>query len=54
MNQSITGWTAYPHPRSYRKYGKQRGWMRGNKVTATPEGFHVLTPEECRQISMPF
>lgn len=54
MNQSITGWTAYPHPRSYRKYGKQRGWMRGNKVPDTPEGFHVVTPEECRQIGMPF
>ena len=54
MNQSVTGWTAYPHPRSYRKYGKQRGWMRGNKAPDTPEGFHVLTPEECQQIGMPF
>ena len=51
MNQSITGWTAYPHPRSYRKYGKQRGWMRSNKA---PEGCHVLTAEECQQIGMPF
>ena len=32
MNQSVTGWTAYPNPRSYRKYGKQRGCIRGNKV----------------------
>ena len=54
MNQSVTGWTAYPNPRSYRKYGKQRGWMRGNKVPATPEGCHVLTPAECKQVGMPF
>ncbi len=54
MNQSITGWTAYPNPRSYRKYGKQRGWMRGNKVPATPEGCHLLTAEECQQVGMPF
>ncbi len=54
MNQSVTGWIAYPHPRSYRKYGKQRGWMRGNKEPDTREGFHVLTPEEYQQIGMPF
>lgn len=54
MNQSITGWTAYPNPRSYRKYGKQRGWMRGNKVPATPEGCHLLAAEECQQVGMPF
>jgi len=54
MNQSVTGWTAYPNPRSYRKYGKQRGWMRGNKVPATPEGCHLLTAEECQQVGMPF
>jgi len=54
MNQSISGWTAYPNPRSYRKYGKQRGWMRGNKVSDVPEGCHVLTAEECQQIGMPF
>ena len=54
MNQSITGWTAYPNPRSYRKYGKQRGWMRGNKDSDVPEGCHVLTAEECQQIGMPF
>ena len=54
MNQSVTGWTAYPNPRSYRKYGKQRGWMRGNKAPDVPEGYHVLTAEECQQIGMPF
>ena len=54
MNQSVTGWPAYPNPRSYRKYGKQRGWMRGNKVPATPEGCHLLTAEECQQVGMPF
>ena len=54
MNQSVTGWTAYPNPRSYRKYGKQRGWMRGNKVPETPEGCHLLTAEECQQVGMPF
>ena len=54
MNQSITGWTAYPNPRSYRKYGKQRGWMRGNKALDVPDGCHVLTAEECQQIGMPF
>jgi len=54
MNQSVTGWTAYPNPRSYRKYGKQRGWMRGNITAATPEGCHLLTAEECQQVGMPF
>ena len=58
MNQSVTGWTPYPNPRSYRKYGKQRGWMRGNKVSETGTdsvtGFHELTEDEYRQEEIPF
>ena len=38
----------------YRKYGKQRGWMRGNKDSDVPGGCHVLTANECQQIGMPF
>lgn len=58
MNQSVTGWTPYPNPRSYRKYGKQRGWMRGNKIpetgTDSVTGFHELTEDECHQEEIPF
>lgn len=48
----------YPNPRSYKKYGKQRGWMRGNKSTETEENlldeFRELTEEELGQIELPF
>lgn len=58
MNQSVTGWIPYPNPRSYKKYGKQRGWMRGNEVSETGtspmEGFRELTEEECSQMELPF
>ena len=58
MNQSVSGWTPYPNPRSYKKYGKQRGWMRGNKLLETDENpfpcFRELTEEECRQMALPF
>lgn len=58
MNQSITGWIPYPNPRSYKKYGKQRGWMRENKALETEtsplDGFQKLTDEECRQMQFPF
>ena len=58
MNQSITGWIPYPNPRSYKKYGKQRGWMRENKAPETEtsplDGFQKLTDEECSQLQFPF
>ena len=58
MNQSVTGWIPYPNPRSYKKYGKQRGWMRGNEVSETGtsplDGFRELTEEECNQMELPF
>ena len=58
MNQSVTGWISYPNPRSYKKYGKQRGWMRGNETAETGsnpmDGFRELTEEECNQMELPF
>ena len=58
MNQSVTGWIPYPNPRSYKKYGKQRGWMRGNEAAETGtsplDGFRELTEEECNQMELPF
>ena len=58
MNQSVTGWIPYPNPRSYKKYGKQRGWMRGNEASETGtsplDGFRELTEEECSQMELPF
>lgn len=58
MNQSIKGWIPYPNPRSHKKYGKQRGWMRGNERAETEqnsfEGFRELTDEELSQMKLPF
>lgn len=58
MNQSVMGWIPYPNPRSYKKYGKQRGWMRGNKDAETDANpladFRELTEEECSQMELPF
>ena len=58
MNQSVTGWIYYPNPRSYKKYGKQRGWMRGNETVETGtsplDGFMELAEEECSQMELPF
>lgn len=58
MSQSVTGWIPYPNPRSYKKYGKQRGWMRGNEASETEtnpmDGFRELTEEECSQMELPF
>ncbi|MBR2895486.1 MAG: hypothetical protein IKC03_07505 [Oscillospiraceae bacterium] len=58
MNQSVTGWTPYPNPRNFKKYGKQRGWIRGNEkmeTDATSVGeFRELTEEECSQTEIPF
>ena len=58
MNQSVTGWIPYPNPRSYKKYGKQRGWMRGNEAvergTSPLDGFRELAEEEFSQMKLPF
>ncbi len=58
MNQSVKGWIPYPNPRSYKKYGKQRGWMRGNEPTETDNDpfndFRELTEEELSQMELPF
>ena len=58
MNQSVTGWIPYPNPRSYKKYGKQRGWMRENKPAETDtnhlDNFYELTIEECDLLELPF
>ena len=61
MNNSIEGWTAFPNPRIFAKYGRQRGWERadsGNELSATgsdlPDGFRELTEEEAQQIEIPF
>ena len=61
MNNSIDGWTPFTNPRSFSKYGRQRGWERvasGNERKATssdlPTGFRELTEEEARQIELPF
>lgn len=58
MNQSVTGWIPNPNPRSYKKYGKQSDWMRGNERAETEqnsfEGFRELTDEELSQMELPF
>ena len=56
MNRSVTGWVPYPNPRSYKKYGKQRGWMRGNEGAETKcsDGFRELTEGEYDQTELPF
>ena len=61
QNNSIEGWTAFPNPRIFAKYGRQRGWERaasGNEQAATgsdlPDGFRELTEEEARQMKLPF
>ena len=56
MNQSVTGWVPYPNPRSYKKYGKQRGWMRGNEGAETKcsDGFRELAEDEYSQTELPF
>lgn len=54
MNQSVTGWTPYPNPRKYPKYGKQRGWQRETPKVETSGGFRELTEEECSQTEIPF
>ena len=62
MNNTIEGWTPFPNPRNFGKYGKQRGWERtppsGNGLLETDEkrldGFTELTEEEARQMEFPF
>ncbi len=58
MNQSVSGWIPYPDPRSYKKYGKQRGWMRGNEPAETDGNplaeFRELTEEELSQMELLF
>ena len=58
MNNSITGWVPFSNPRIFDKYGRQKGWERGNGLSATDEktsdGFIELTEEEARQMELPF
>ena len=60
MNKSIVGWKPFANPRSFAKYGRQRGWERisSNELSATePEWtneFHELTEEEALQEELPF
>ena len=61
MNNSIEGWTAFSNPRTFARYGRQRGGERaasGNEPAATgsilPGGFCELTEEETRQMELPF
>ena len=61
MNNSIEGWTAFSNPRTFARYGRQRGWERaasGNEPAATgsilPGGFRELTEEEASQMELPF
>ena len=61
MNNSIEGWTAFSNPRTFARYGRQRGWERavsGNEPAATgsilPGGFRELTEEKASQMELPF
>ena len=58
MNNSITGWAPFANPRIFDKYGRQKGWERGNGLSTTDEktsdGFIELTEEEARQMELPF
>jgi hypothetical protein len=59
MNSAaIEGWMAFPNPRRFEKYGKQKGWVRkqsletnpGNEGEKTESGFVEVT----EQLEMPF
>ncbi|MGO5097132.1 VapE domain-containing protein [Agathobaculum sp. LCP25S3_E8] len=62
MNSSIDGWRPFSNPRSFGKYGRQKGWERiapsGNRIPATGsnsmDGFIELTEEELSQMELPF
>ena len=61
MNNSIEGWTAFSNPRTFARYGRQRGGERaasGNEPAATgsilPGGFRELTEEKASQMELPF
>ena len=52
MNNSVTGWKPFLNPRSFGKYGRQRGWEREipatgccNRDENTEDGFEKV-PEE--------
>lgn len=55
-------WKPFSNPRSFAKYGRQRGWERipppDNEPSATgsnlTDGFRELTEEEARQMELPF
>lgn len=55
-------WRPFSNPRSFAKYGRQRGWERipppDNEPSATgsnlTDGFRELTEEEARQMELPF
>jgi hypothetical protein len=50
---AVEGWTAFPNPRHFEKYGKQKGWVRkqsletnlGNESEKTECGFVELTEQ---------
>ena len=60
--ERIEGWRPFSNPRSFAKYGRQRGWERipppDNEPSATgsnlTDGFRELTEEEARQMELPF
>ena len=62
MNNGIEGWRPFSNPRSFAKYGRQRGWERipppDNEPSATgsnlTDDFRELTEEEARQMELPF
>ncbi len=58
MNQSVRGWKPYTNPRIYKKYGKQRGWVRGSEPVETKSTYidevEQLSDEELSQIELPF
>lgn len=53
-NGMIKGWTAYKHPKRYKKYGSQKGWERVNRNSSGDSDFRQLTDEEAVQMEIPF
>ena len=39
FQSGVKGWEAYPNPRFFSKYGKQKGWLRSNERAATKMEF---------------
>ena len=62
MNNCIEGWRPFSNPRSFAKYGRQRGWERipppDNEPSATgsnlTDGFREISEEEASQMELPF